>query len=109
VTFETPPPFEEEIHVSPYELFRRLQEGERPPLVDLRDAGLTLVGARRGLSSEEWPAGAILIDHDGRQASARAREIQALGREVKALYGGIELWDFALDPLVVGEERFLAE
>jgi hypothetical protein len=107
--FETPPPFEEEIHVSPYELFRRLVDGERPALVDLRPAGLTLAGARRGLLPDDWTVGTILIDRDGREASARAREARVLGRDVKALYGGIELWDFALDPLVVGEERFLRE
>jgi hypothetical protein len=107
--FDSPPPFEEGLHVSPYELFRRLANGERPPMVDLRAIGRSLVGATRGESGGAFAPGTILIDRDGLAATEAARRDRAEGRDTRALYGGIELWDFALDPLVVGEQRFLSD
>jgi hypothetical protein len=109
VDFSPPPPFEEGLHVSPYELFRRLSNGEQPPMVDLRATGTTLVGAIRGASTTAYSPGTILIDEDGQAATEAARRARANGLEVRALYGGMTLWDFALDPLVVGERRFLSD
>ena len=60
--YTPPPPFEEGLHVSPYELFRRLVEGERLSLLDLRATGTTLVGALRGQPMSSLPPGTILID-----------------------------------------------
>lgn len=107
--FESPPPFEEGLHVSPYELFRRLANGERPPMVDLSATGRSLIGARRGEPGSAFAPGTILIDRDGLSATETARRARAEGTDVRALYGGTELWDFALDPLVVGEQRFLTD
>ena len=95
--------------MSPYELFRRLADGERPRMVDLRATGRSLIGAMRGESGTALEPGTILIDQDGLAATEMARRARADGMDAWALYGGIELWDFALDPLVVGEERFLSD
>jgi hypothetical protein len=50
----------------------------------------------------------VLFDDDGNTAVALARELQAAGHaRVRALFGGLELYAFALDPEVVGAETFL--
>jgi len=101
------PPFEPRLHLSPYALFDRLAQGRPPVLVDLRPAGsaLTLAGAARDVPAA---GDVVLFDDDGRLASDRARRLHAAGRRrVRALYGGLELYDFALPARVVGEERFL--
>ena len=108
--FVEPPAIEEPLHISPFELFRRLTDGETPTMIELRADGVTLRGAvrRPALAADsELPAGAILIDWSDAETTRLARLQRAAGRDVRALYGGIELWDFALDPQVVGEERFL--
>lgn len=105
--FDPPPPFEDGLHVSPYDLFRRLSDGEHPAMVDLRATGTTLVGAVRGATATSLAPGTVLIDEDGQGAAEAARRARAEGLNVRALYGGIRLWDFALDPLVVGTDRFL--
>ncbi|HEV2846946.1 MAG TPA: hypothetical protein VG477_18970, partial [Thermoanaerobaculia bacterium] len=51
----------------------------------------------------------VLFADDGVIALDAARRMRAAGwPRVKALFGGLALYDFALDPEVVGEERFLA-
>jgi hypothetical protein len=50
----------------------------------------------------------ILFDDDGTIAIDGARHMQATGwPRVKALFGGLELYEFSLDPEVIGEETFL--
>ena len=105
--------FDPQLEVSPFVVFRRLRDGRGPLLVDVREApgATTLAGAR------PWPGPAweppeevetVLFDDDGTRAVALARELQAAGHErVRALFGGLELWEFALDPGVVGEETYL--
>ena len=103
--------FDPAVEVSPYTLFRRLREGDPPRLVDLRPrAAVTLRGA---VAVAGWvpEAGeeAVLFDDDGGGALERARALQAAGfSRVRALFGGLRLYDFALDPAVVGGERFLS-
>lgn len=115
-------PFEPELHISPFRLFRWLHDAragrtEAPVLLDvreprnpgeeplhLRDAG--------AFSDGSLPEGrdVVLVDRDGTEATARARRLREAGhRRVRALYGGLELYDFALDPAVVGAERFLED
>lgn len=109
--------FEPELDCSPYELFRRLREGTAPALVDLRDdPALTLRGASTSSTGElagwhpdDRRGEVVLLDDDG----SRARETAAALRErgvpgVRALFGGLRLYDHALDPRVVGQERYLA-
>jgi hypothetical protein len=99
--------------VSPFVLFRALKEGRPPLLVDVRPepGPLTLAGALRW-PGPEWvpPAGedVVLFDDDGALALATVRRLQDAGfRRVRALFWGLVLYEFALDPAVVGAETFL--
>jgi len=50
----------------------------------------------------------VLIDDDGSLAIDGSRHMQAAGwPRVKALFGGLDLYEFSLDPEVVGAETFL--
>jgi len=105
--------FDPQLEVSPFALFRRLREGRPPVLVDVRpQAGrLTLAGAI-AYPGPDWSPPAdedvILFDDDGALAVDGARHMQGAGwPRVKALFGGLELYEFSLDPQVVGEETFL--
>lgn len=105
--------FEPLVEVTPFALFRRLQEGQPPLLIDTRaePGELTLKGA------EPWPGDGweppadrdvVLFDTDGSEAVALARRLQEAGfARVRALFGGLELYEFALDPEVVGDATFL--
>jgi rhodanese-related sulfurtransferase len=105
--------FDPTLEVAPFTLFRRLQRGQAPLLVDVRPAGgaLSLRGALPW-PGEDWQPPAdtevVLVDDDGHRAVELARHFQAAGHSaVRALFGGLELWEFALDPQVVGAETFL--
>jgi rhodanese-related sulfurtransferase len=114
-------PFEPELHISPFRLFRRLHEAregraEAPVLLDVREgrepspAKAPRLRGARPLSGTRLPENreVVLIDRDGTEATAEARRLRQAGhRRVRALYGGLDLYDFALDPAVVGAERFL--
>lgn len=106
--------FDEGLEISPHELFRLLCEGRAPLLVDVRPAAdpgeLTFAGARRLDPATDLPQDreAVLFDEDGRGAYALARQLRERGNpHARALFGGLRLYDFGLDPAVVGEERFL--
>lgn len=102
-----------EAEVVPHALFRDLREGRSPLLVDLRPGG----GTPSFAGSVAWPGAeweppadrdTVLVDGDGSAARELARGLRRRGHgRVWSLYGGIRLYDFALDPRVVGEERFL--
>jgi hypothetical protein len=105
--------FDPQLEVSPFALFRRLKEGKPPLLVDVRPApgALSLAGAVP-YPGPDWspPAGedVVLFDDDGATAVDGARHMQAAGHpRVRALFGGLDLYEFSLDPAVVGEETFL--
>ena len=105
--------FDPRTDISPFALFRAFKEGRPPRLVDVRAApgALTLAGAIPW-PGPEWtpPAGedVVLFDDDGALALEIARRLQGAGfPRVRALFGGIALYDFALDPVVVGKETFL--
>ena len=105
--------FDPLLEVSPFALFRRIKDGDPPLLVDVRGAAgrLSLQGAVP-YPGPEWSPPAdrdvVLIDDDGMTAVDGARHMQAAGwARVKALFGGLELYEFSLDPEVVGEETFL--
>src|SRR5436305_11849270 len=113
---ETPVPvvqFDPQLEVSPFALFRRLKDGDPPLLLDVRPAPgrLSLAGALP-YPGPDWSPPAdrdvVLVDDDGAAAVDGARHMQAAGwPRVKALFGGLDLYDFSLDPAVVGEETFL--
>lgn len=110
--------FDPELHVSPYRLFERLVEAaeggvEAPLLVDVRATagGICFDVAIRYEPGWQPPAGrpAVLIDLDGTAATHLARELRRRGHSgVAALYGGLRLYDHALDPGVVGDGRFVS-
>lgn len=106
--------FDPGLEASPFQVFRRLKEGRPPLLMDVRPepGRLTLKGAVR-CPGPDWSPPAdedvVLFDEDGSLALDHARRLQAAGwPRVKALFGGLELYEFSLDPEVVGEETFLA-
>lgn len=105
--------FDPRVELSPFALFRRLREGQDLLLVDVRSQPLewTLVGAMP-LSGPDWtpPEGrdVLLFDDDGTEAVPLVQTLQAQGHAtIRALFGGLRLYEFSLDPEVVGEETFL--
>jgi hypothetical protein len=112
--------FDPRLEVSPFELFRRIREGRAPLLFDLRDAlargpegqeRLALRGAEP-FPGPPWTPPAdqdvVLLDDDGTAAVVEARRLQAAGHpRVRALFGGLALYEFSLDPEVVGEDTGL--
>jgi len=102
-----------EAEVVPQELLHELRGGRPPLLVDVRPGG----GSPSFAGAVAWPGDAweppadretVLFDGDGSRARQMAGELRRRGHSrVRSLYGGIRLYDFALDPRVVGEERFL--
>ena len=105
--------FDPQLEVSPFALFRRMKDGDPPLLVDVRPAPgrLSLQGAVPYPGPEWSPPrdrDVVLIDDDGSLALEGTRHMQAAGwGNVKALFGGLELYEFSLDPEVVGAETFL--
>lgn len=104
--------FNPQLEVSPFAVFRRLRDGRPPLLVDVRPPPreLTLAGAQPW--HEDWlppgDADVVFFDDDGTRALELARHWQATGQcNVKALFGGLELWRFSLDPEVVGQDTYL--
>lgn len=105
--------FDPQLEVSPFALFRRMKDGLPPLLVDVRPApgALSLRGAI-SYPGPDWSPprdeDLVLFDDDGSVAVDGARHMQAAGwPRVRALFGGLELYEFSLDPEVVGEETFL--
>ncbi len=111
---ETPVvPFDPLLEVSPFVLFRRIKEGEAPLIVDVRPepGRLTLQGAIPYPGPDWSPPqdrDVVLFDEDGSIAIEGARHMQSVGYpRVKALFGGLELYEFSLDPEVIGQETYL--
>ena len=101
------------LELSPFTLFRRLREGRAPTLIDVRSSprSRTLQGSIR-LPSPSWEPGeeeaVLLFDDEGTEAVELARDLQSRGFEtVRALFGGLQLYEFSLDPEVVGQETYL--
>jgi hypothetical protein len=105
--------FDPQLEVSPFALFRQMKEGRAPLLIDVRPepGPLTLQGAVPYPGPDWSPPkdqDVVLFDDDGATAIDGARHMQAAGwPRVRALFGGLELYEFSLDPEVVGEETFL--
>jgi hypothetical protein len=108
--------FDALLEVSPFVLFRRIKEGkdeDLPLLVDVRPepGHLTLQGAIPYPGPDWSPPqdrDVVLFDEDGSIAIEGARHMQSVGYpRVKALFGGLELYEFSLDPEVIGQETYL--
>lgn len=110
---EDTPRFDPELEMSPFALFRLMKEGDLPLLVDLRPAPGRLAFRESSPQPEpDWSPprdrDVVLVDDDGTLALERAAGLRAAGwTNVRALFGGLDLYEFALDPEVVGAERFL--
>lgn len=109
------PAFEPGIHTSPYTLLRLLASARPPLVVDLRPPAHS---PRRTLSGSVawrggvWPFGdrqAVLVDeHGDHRTEEWVQRLKRAGHhQVRTLYGGLALYDHALDPLVVGDQRYL--
>ncbi len=106
--------FEPRLEISAFTLFRRLKEGREMLLIDVRPAprdGRSLQGSQP-LPEDDWqpPEGldVVLFDDDGSSAVELAKRLIADGHpRVRALFGGLDLYEFSLDPRVVGSETYL--
>jgi hypothetical protein len=105
--------FDPQLEISPFKLFRDLRDGRNPIIVDVRSGSpsMTIRGAQPA-SPPDWAPepnqDVILIDDDGSIAVPKAQEFHARGfTRVKALFGGLDLYEFSLDPRVVGADTFL--
>jgi rhodanese-related sulfurtransferase len=105
--------FDPQLEVSPFAVFRSLREDRGPLLIDVRaePGELTLAGAIPYPGPDWAPPpekDVVLFDEDGATAIEGARHMQAAGYpRVKALFGGLDLWAFSLDPEVVGADTYL--
>ncbi len=105
--------FDPALEISPYHVFRRLSDGDPPLLIDVRpEPGARSLEGAIPYPGPDWEPprdrDVVLFDDDGATAIEGARHMQAAGWDnVKALFGGLDLWEFALDPAVVGVETFL--
>jgi len=102
------------IEVTPFELFRRLRDSGAPPrLVDLRSSprGWTLRGAISQTAetvTEDAEVDTVVFDQDGRTAPDVVRRLRRRGEtRIWALFGGLELYRFCLDPKIVESDTFL--
>lgn len=105
--------FDVALEVSPFDLLQRIDSSAPPVLVDVRegDPELTLEGATRWQGAGWAPPAdtdTVLFDDDGSRSVAIAAELRQQGHErVRALFGGIELYAFCLDPEIVGVDTHL--
>jgi hypothetical protein len=108
--------FNAELEVSPFALFRRFKEERIPDLYDVRpNAGRRTLRDSKPYPGKDWTPDArdaevILFDDDGSLAVPMASRLREIGyKGVRALFGGLDLYAFSLDPQVVGEETYLEE
>ena len=107
--------FDPRLEISPFALFRRLREERALLLVDVRaqPGGRTLEGAMT-LPDDSWRPPAdidvVLFDDNGAEAVAHTERLQQAGCErTRALFGGLDLYEFSLDPEVVGQGTYLVQ
>ena len=105
--------FDPRLEVSPFTLFRRLRDGRPLLLFDARarPGERSLKGAQP-FPGDDWtpPADSevVLFDDDGSEALPLVQRLQDEGHpRVRLLFGGLDLYEFSLDPRVVGEETYL--
>ena len=105
--------FNQQLEISPFKLFRDMRDGKAPLIIDVRtgDSAKTIRGAEAE-PPENWEPPVdrevVLIDDDGSQAIPKVEKLHERGfGRVKALFGGIDLYEFSLDPKVVGEDTYL--
>ena len=103
--------FDPHREISPFALFRMLADGRSPLLVDVRpEPGMRMLAGAEPLPGPDWSPpddrDTVLFDDDGTLAlEVLARFPEA--ERARALFGGLDLYEFALDPEIVGRETFL--
>lgn len=105
--------FDPQLEISPFKLFRDLRDGKAPIIMDVRSGSpaKTIRGAQPSPPGDWEPEPnqvVVLIDDDGSIAVPKAQEFQTRGfARVKALFGGLDLYEFSLDPQILGEDTYL--
>ena len=107
--------FNADVELSPFALFRRLRSRHPPLLLDGRKKG----GSRRSLAGaipypdSDWAPenerqSIVVFDDDGREALDLVLSLRKRGfTQVRLLFGGLDLYEFSLDPDIVGSDTFL--
>jgi len=107
--------YDPRLEISPFALFRRIQGGRSPLLLDARAIpGVHTLQGAEPFPGEDWEPPAdrdvVLFDVDGTEALPHVLRYQNAGHaRVKMLFGGLELYEFSLDPEIVGSETFLVQ
>lgn len=107
--------FDAGIELSPFALLRQLQGDHPPLLVDGRRAPSsrrTLAGALpypgSGWSPDDRHQAVVVFDERGTEALEMVLGLRKRGyTRVRLLFGGLDLYEFSLDPELVGRETFL--
>lgn len=107
--------FDATLEISPFALLRRLQSASPPVLIDGRvesDRRLTLAGALPypgpDWTPEDRDQQIVIFDDRGHEALEMVADLRKRGYEqVRLLFGGLELYEFSLDPEVTGQETYL--
>lgn len=107
--------FDATLEISPFALLRRLLSDRPPILVDGRPEPhqqRTLAGSLPYPGSDWTPAGkeqtVVVFDDHGGEALEMVLELRKRGYpQVYLLFGGLDLYEFSLDPEITGQETFL--
>ena len=106
--------FDPGVEISPFTLFKRLRAGHPVELVDVRpEPGRRTLRGAIFYPGDAWEpsdpaAQVVLFDDDGIAALEVARRLQTAGFErARALFGGLDLYEFSLDPEIVGTDTYL--
>ncbi|MCH7666061.1 MAG: rhodanese-like domain-containing protein [Acidobacteria bacterium] len=107
--------FDATLEISPFALLRRLLSDRPPILIDGRPEPhqqWTLAGSLPYPGSDWAPAGkeqtVVVFDDHGGEALEMVLELRKRGYpQVYLLFGGLELYEFSLDPEITGQETFL--
>lgn len=111
------PDFDPDLHIAPAALLHKLRAGASLQLLDMRTGAVEtrLRGAEPLPEGKKWDVhwsptpgvDAVLVDEDGTAATEAVRAWRRAGYgDVRAIYGGMRLYEYSLDAEVVGE-RFL--
>lgn len=107
--------FDADLELSPFALLRRLLSDRPPLLVDGRKAPtspLTLAGALPypgdDWSPDDRQQAVVIFDDQGGEALDMVLSLRKRGyAQVRLLFGGLDLYEFSLDPELIGKETFL--
>lgn len=107
--------FDANLELSPFSLLRRLQSQRPTLLVDGRKSPTnrrTLAGALpypgAAWRPDDEQQAVVIFDDNGTEALSMVQGLRKLGyAQVRLLFGGLDLYEFSLDPEITGTETFL--